>query len=84
MPDPPSPPAGTTQNGILAESTFTETENVYLVLPSPLPPSKFFCSILASFDFRKFWSQNMKALAKDKEVNIAVTYHQVTQAILKL
>ncbi len=28
--------------------------------------------------------QNMKALVKDKEVNIAVTYHPVTQAIFKL
>ncbi len=32
---PPSPPAGTTQNGKLAESTFTETENVNIVLTAP-------------------------------------------------
>jgi hypothetical protein len=28
----------------------------------------------ASFKFWKFWSHNIKAMAKDKKVNIAVTY----------
>ncbi len=32
---PPSPPAGSTQNGKLAESTFTETDNINVVLPAP-------------------------------------------------
>jgi hypothetical protein len=35
--------------------------------------SKFFCRISVSFEFWKFWSHNKKAMAKDKEVNIAVT-----------
>jgi len=35
---------------------------------------KFFCSISMSFEFQKFRSQNTKAMAKDKRVNIAVTY----------
>jgi hypothetical protein len=32
---PPSPPAGTTQNRNLAESTFTEMVNINIVLPAP-------------------------------------------------
>jgi hypothetical protein len=32
-----------------------------------------FCSIWVSFEFCKFQSHNLKALAKDKKVNIAVT-----------
>jgi hypothetical protein len=32
---PPSLPAGTKQNGKLAERTFTEMENVNVVLPAP-------------------------------------------------
>ncbi len=35
--------------------------------------AKFFCSILASFKFQKFWYLNTKAMAIDKRVNIAVT-----------
>ncbi len=34
---------------------------------------KFLCRILVSFKFWKFWSHNMKAIAKDKKVNITVT-----------
>ncbi len=35
---------------------------------------KFFFSILASFNFLQFQSHIMKAMAKDKKVNIAITY----------
>jgi len=38
-----------------------------------LANSKIFCSISASFEFQKFLSHKMKAMAKDKKVNIAVT-----------
>jgi hypothetical protein len=34
---------------------------------------KFFCSILVPFEFKKIWSHNIKAMVKDKKVNIAVT-----------
>ncbi len=34
----------------------------------------FFCSILVSFKFQKFWSCNTKVMTKYKKVNIAVTY----------
>ncbi len=34
---------------------------------------KFLCRILVSFKFWKFWSRSMKAMAKDKKVNITVT-----------
>ncbi len=33
---PPSPPAGTTQNGKLVENTFTETKTTAVVLPAPV------------------------------------------------
>jgi hypothetical protein len=42
--------------------------------------SKNFGSILVSFEFRKFQSHNMKAMAKDKKDNIAVTYYEETKA----
>jgi len=36
--------------------------------------SKFFINILDSFKLRQFWTRNTKAIAKDKKVNITVTY----------
>jgi hypothetical protein len=33
---------------------------------------KFFFSVLIFFEFWKFWTHNMKAMAKDKKVNITV------------
>jgi hypothetical protein len=36
--------------------------------------SKFLGKILDSFQLQKFQTQNTKAMAKDKKVNIAVTY----------
>jgi len=40
---PPSPPAGTTQNRNLAESMFTETVNVNVVLPAPPTDATIMC-----------------------------------------
>ncbi len=34
---------------------------------------KFFGKLLGSFELQKFQTKNMKAMAKDKKVNIAVT-----------
>jgi hypothetical protein len=35
--------------------------------------SKIFSKILDSFTLQKFWTRNLKLMAKDKKVNIAVT-----------
>jgi hypothetical protein len=36
--------------------------------------SEIFCTILVSFEFLKFHFHNLKVMAKDKKVNIAVTH----------
>jgi hypothetical protein len=36
--------------------------------------SKFYTRISDSVKFQKFWTHNLKAMAKDKKVNIAVTW----------
>ncbi len=38
---------------------------------------QFFGNISESFEFQKFWSHNMKVMAKDRKVNIAATNNLV-------
>jgi hypothetical protein len=44
--------------------------------------TKFFCSISAFFEFKKFQSQNKEVNAKDKRVNIAVTRSVINENVL--
>jgi hypothetical protein len=54
-------------NNILSKSV--EFHNFTLSL---LPIQNFSAAFSASFEFQKFQSQNMKAITKEKKVNIAV------------
>jgi len=45
--------------------------------------SKFYCKFLNSFEFCKIQTHNLKAMAKDKKVNIAVTYLLVYEGLIE-
>ncbi len=60
-------------------SSFIHFHNFGLPL---LRYSKFYSKISDSSEFWKFWTHNAKAMAKDKKVNIAVTYVQVYEFFL--
>ncbi len=55
---------------MLISSHFVQFYNFSLSLLQFL---KIFGNISDSFELRKFWTHKMKATAKDKKVNIAVT-----------
>jgi hypothetical protein len=55
-------------------STFIEFCNFFAFVNAI---SKIFCTILVSLKFQKCWSHDMKAMTKDKRVNIVVTQSRV-------
>jgi len=63
----------------LISFTFIEYHNfAHLLLPT-----KFFCSILVSFEFWKFWFHNKIRTVKDKNVNITVTQEALLKSEFK-
>ncbi len=55
---------------MIISSTLVEFHNFFVFVDVN---SKIFFSISISFEFWKFWSNNMKMLATDEEVNIEVS-----------